>query len=525
MRVRLGRGLVVLLCCWVAVAWCDAQQSSGSLGFLPMAQAAGGKKGADKTVSVPAKGAIDRGLAAFEAKDWSTATRLFSEAFRLSPRPELLYHLARVAAAEGQAVVAYDLFRRYLADPAREPDDAATQTAEAAVATPPPNSGSVAIQSDPGALVLVDDRVAGTLPLPLPLLLPPGPHTIVLEFANKKFEAPVQVQAARVTELRVSRASGAVLLSVLPAIVVVAQPPLLPPDVTRRLAESIEQAARAEQFTTLGLELLLPQANERERCLANARCLTDLARTSKVDWLLQQRIVVSGDPRSPTWQVTLRLVHIDIAEPAAESDLAVAADKLDGAVSSLRQSYSKLLGKGLTRPRGTLRIDVNPASAAVQLDLRPSQAVSASQAVSLWAGRYPLSASASGFKPQQVSADIQEGQTTELRIQLEPLAGAGALPDSTAQPTARLPRPTWRLALGGAMLAAGLGLISVGAAGLAVDGSCVEEPVAPARACPTIRSTAAVGGFSLGSGIVLVGSGVLLFALPGPRPHAATKQP
>ena len=124
---------------------------------------------------------LERGVAALAAHDLPTAGRLLTDVYRQSLRSEVLYHLARLAAAEARPLAAYDLMRRYLADPSREPDEAATRAAEEVVSQPPPPSGSVLLSSDPGALVLLDNRVVATLPLLLPLLVEPGPHTVKLE--------------------------------------------------------------------------------------------------------------------------------------------------------------------------------------------------------------------------------------------------------------------------------------------------------------------------------------------------------
>jgi hypothetical protein len=160
---------------------------------------------------------LAEGIAALSAGNLPTAEARLSEAYRLWPRPEVLYQLGRLALLSGRTLQAQDLFRRYLADPTRPTDEAATQFAEKQLTQPSKDAGSVSVLSEPGALVSVDGRVIGSLPLPLPLSLSPGSHTVALEFADKRLEAPVQVQIGRITELRMSRASGTVLVSVLPA--------------------------------------------------------------------------------------------------------------------------------------------------------------------------------------------------------------------------------------------------------------------------------------------------------------------
>lgn len=540
-----SRGFLQTVLCWGACLWvclglgvgwqtasADPWLRSAATGLaLSDAHALprkGSARGGGRAPSAPAKSSLERGIAALGDGDLAVATRLLTEAFRQSPRPEVLYHLGRVASAQGQTLIAYDLFRRYLADPSREPDEAAAQLAEKAIASPPPASGSIAIQSDPGALVLVDDRIVGTLPLPLPVLLSAGAHTVVLEFPGKRFEAPVQVQASRVSELRISRGSGAVLISVLPAILLASQQPQLSPETGRRLTDALEQAARVEQHTLLGLDTLLPQPAERDTCQQTLRCVLELARKNKLSWVLQQRITAvaptpaAGAAQSPLWNVSLRLLHVDVVEPAAASELSCSSAKLDAALATVKEGLGKLLSAGLSRPRGTLRISANPASAKLRLGggeplPLPHESVQ-------WAGSYDLVVTQPGFRPHRESLTLREETPAELRVELQP--EVTALPPVTvppAQPSERAPRPALRLALGGVMVGLGVGMAIVGGLGLLKNGQCSSEPEIDGGTCELRYKTSAQGSFALGSGVLLLGSGVLLMALPGPRRPATPR--
>ncbi|HNN95846.1 MAG TPA: PEGA domain-containing protein [Pseudomonadota bacterium] len=475
----------------------------------------GGNRAASKGGQPPAKGSFERGLAALTEKDLPTATRLLTEAFRQSPRPEVLYHLGRVASAEGQALLAYDLFRRYLADPSREPDDAAVQIAEKAIENPPPQSGSLAIQSDPGALVLVDERVVGTLPLPLPVLLSPGAHSVVLEFAGKRFDVPVTIQATRVSELRVSRGSGAVLLSVLPAVLHISQQPSLAADLSRRLTDAMEQAARVEQHTLLGIETLLSQPAERVACLRDPSCPLELARKNKLSWVLQQRIVPTGDANNPAWQVSLRLRHVEVSEPAAESELTLPSGKIESALAALKDGVGKVLSSGLNRPRGTLQAVATPTQATLRIG--SGQPLPLPFTGSLWAGSYELSVVLPGFRPHRETVTLREDQTSEVRAELQPeVIGNSLVTPPAPLGRERGPRPVWRLAVGGTLLGIGVGLAVAGGVGLAKDGQCTSEPEIAGGNCELLYRTALPGGVALGGGLGLVGAGVVLLALPGP---------
>src|SRR4051794_4427301 len=59
---------------------------------------------------------IESATAAREARDFAAAYRDLAAAYQLAPTPQVLYQLGALAHAEGRAVDAYDLMRRYLAE-------------------------------------------------------------------------------------------------------------------------------------------------------------------------------------------------------------------------------------------------------------------------------------------------------------------------------------------------------------------------------------------------------------------------
>lgn len=458
---------------------------------------------------------LERGIAALDAHDLPAAARLLTEVYRQSLRSEVLYHLARLAAAEERPLAAYDLMRRYLADPSREPDEAATRAAEAVVSQPPPPSGSVLVSSDPGALVLLDNRVVATLPLLLPLLVDPGPHTVKLEFPSKGIEAPVQVELGRLTEVRMSRSSGAVLVSVLPAILLCAADAGLPADLNRPLAEAVEQAARDEQYTLLRSDILLPKAEQWQRCLATESCQRELAAMHKLDLVLQQRVQVQGSTQSRSFSFDLRLLRLGYAEPASVSQTSCDSCSSEQAATTLKEATTKLLARGLERPHGSLRVTVTPATATLRLG---DQALApAPHSELLWEGGYTVTASHPGYEPGRYTVEVTDGKLAELQVELQrTIIQPQVRPPALPRPPHRVARPRWRLAVGGTALGVGLGLGILGGLGLSVDSQCITPPAVAGGTCPQLYNTAAVGGASLGLGIALLGSGVVLLALPGP---------
>lgn len=507
------------------------EYGSGYGPVIPAAQAQGAAKSVGRGAVGARPGAkvlIERGLAALEAKDLPTAGRLLMDAYRLSPRPELLYHLGRVAVGEGRLLEAYDLFRRYLADPAREPDEAAAKLVEQQLAQPMPPGGSIIVLSDPGALVVVDNRAVGTLPLPLPLLLTPGAHSVVLEFPGKRLEAPVQVQLGRTTEVRLSRSSGAVLLSVLPAILLAAAPSGLPPETARLVSEAIDQAARGEQHTLLRAELVLPPepaapaAAAGRGCLTRESCQRELAQQHKADFVLQQVSEPLRDPKQPNdaksgrWKIALRLLRVDVSEPAGAAELTLEQAPPEQLAGRVKEAAAKLLADGLARPRGGVHITTVPAGATLRLGSLPP--VAAPLSASLWAGSYELGVSHPGYQNEQRTVVIEEGKTAELPVELQQSAAATlTVPTQAPKPQGRGPRPKWRLALGGTLIGVGVILGAVGLVGVAKDGSCASPPDVEGGNCPQLLNTRPAGAAAFGTGLLVAGTGILLIALPGPK--------
>lgn len=459
---------------------------------------------------------FEKGLAALEAKDLVTAKRLLSDAYRASPRPDLLYQLGRVAAAEGKQLLAYDLFRRYLADPARGGDDAASQVAEQALSQPAPENGTLSIQSEPGALVIADDNVVGILPLALPLLLAPGQHSVRLEFPDKKIDAEAKVEPSRLTEVRISRGSGAVLVSILPAILLCEEQTDVPAEAGRVFAEALEVAARGEHHTMLRMDSLLPQAKERGDCLAKESCQRELADKHKTPFILKQRTRAQKGAQNPSWTIELRLLRADVKDPASVADLSCADCPPAQAAARLKEAAVKLLSDGLFRPRAAVSITTEPAGATLRIGDAPP--VSAPYRQVLWAGSYEVTASQSRYKNEQRTLEVADGKDQDVVIKLEKIEQQAPPPLPPAvQRFENGPRPRWRLAVGGTLLAVGLGLSAAGVAGLAINGTCFSQPEVEDGVCRDIYMTRTPGGVSLGIGLAAIGSGVVLIALPGPR--------
>lgn len=108
-----------------------------------------------------------------------------------------------------------------------------------------------------------------------------------------------------------------------------------------------------------------------------------------------------------------------------------------------------------------------------------------------------------------------ETKGAEAEPEPAPLAAPPPAPKLNVPPP-RAPRPIWRLAVGGVGIGIGAGLIGLGASALAVDGQCIGTPP-PLQPCKLDFDTIGIGAGLTVSGVVLLGAGVVLLAIPGRR--------
>lgn len=138
---------------------------------------------------------LDRAAARLNASDPAEAQRLAEEAYRHYPSPKILYLMAQCARAQGAQVEAADLARRYLASPEVEPERARECQQLLSRLREPGLTGEIQVDGPPGALLSVDGRLVGALPLARPLLCRAGTRALRLEEGGAQ-QAPVQVHVS-----------------------------------------------------------------------------------------------------------------------------------------------------------------------------------------------------------------------------------------------------------------------------------------------------------------------------------------
>lgn len=480
---------------------------------------------------------LERVNAAVASRDFATATRQLGDAYRKNPDPELLYHLGRVAAADGKIVEAHDLLRRYLADPGRGADSTSNaEDAQKLLRQARPVAGEVSLLADPGALVVIDERPVGVLPLPQPLLLSGGLHTLSLEYKSRKLASPVQVVNGRLLEMRFNAASAAVVFTLRPALLIVplGSASTLAEGIQRSISEQMEQAALAERLAVMPLEVALGNTPKLKDCLGQSDCRRDLARENKAEYVLSYEVRSREATAQNSWQIDLSIHHATIRTPAGTASKSCGPCTLEQATAALRDTVGQLIAEGTHRKRGSIELASEPAAAEVR-DSAGQVLGKTPLSLPVFAGSHELSLALPGFLPEKRRVEVAEGRRVTVSVPLqsdapEPPPEAlkpppvAALPPSPPPsppppppPTGREPRPVWRIATGSVAMALGVGLIGFGLSGVLLEDECVRPPSTPGGTCRQVYNSAPTGGALMLSGIGLTIAGVVLVAIPGPR--------
>ena len=490
------------------------------------------KKGKDKgasgggSLTERARVLRQQGVAAIAAKDYVGAADSLAQAYRVSPDAETLYQLGRLAWASGRTVFAQDLMRRFLADPGSANDPAAKKDAEGISEQPRPPSGEVAIVGERGALVLVDERVAGMLPLPLPLLLASGEHRITLEMGQRRIEGPVKVLPGRLSELRFNVNSDAVVSRVVPAVVWLPEFKGVPAEAQRVLSLTIEGGVRKQRLSVVPKGVALAQAPRLADCLEQLDCQDKLTTVNEADYLLTTSIEATGDLSQSDWTLRLKLVEATTGDYAAQLSEPCTRCTADQASTTLDALVARLLRDGMTRPHGVLEILSTPPGADVLLTERKLGQTPYQRAA--FVGAYSLVVKQSGYKLHTVTVTVEEGKKATLKVELvseaEPPKPAPPPPPPVAvapppppppkplpPPIAeRAPRPVWRIALGASLIGAGVIVGGFGVSGLVQHGRPADELMR------TYFDTQDKGIALLSIGGLFVAGGAVLLAIPGP---------
>ena len=469
--------------------------------------------------------------------DRAAARATLERAYRLAPSPEVLCALGELAASDGRVLEAQDARRRCTAGSER-----ATNGPPASPAASLPDSGELSISGPRRALVVVDEHVVGVLPLPLPLLLAPGPHQVALEAGSHRWSAAVSVLPGRAALLTLA---GQAKVTLMPAAALLVDFSRSPDEAAPLLRQAAAHAVQGRRLGLLGQWGALGERLELVGC-QDAPCADALAKRHKVRYVVAARAAAEPDG----WQLWAQLFDAEVGGVASEQASDCERCTIEQAGQRLSELLTQTLAAGQSRPTGLLEITSTPPGgdvllAGLRLGQTPLRRIA-------FAGEHAIVVQRPGFAPYQNEVVVEPGRGAALDATLRqsapesaspapsshaapaPPAPPPAPPDvlpppAPALPTApppraarRTPRPRWRVGLGIAASAAGAALVGFGVAGLALDGRCTQAPLSTASGelCPSGRvvDSGSAGVGLLAAGIATLGAGTLLWALPGARP-------
>ena len=458
--------------------------------------------------------------AALQGGDPTTAYRLAAQSYRIGQVPDALFVLGQVALAGKNLLSAQDLLRRYLADPNLEvPVDAPDYVAaQRIVERPRPPAAQLTVSGDRGALVSVDDRVVGVLPLVRPLLIAPGEHKVVLERRGVHLEDIVRVAAGRLAELRVNLATKALVLTVLPGVLLRQTLPGLPGAEQLGFEQALEAGLTARRLSALSerdsAECAEPAPGS---CSDPLRCEIEQAKRCESDYVLRTRLETApGPPRQ--LQLTVDLIDVSVGAIASRETLRCQSCVAIALREQLPGALSRLLERGVGRGRGAVDVASQPLAAMVLIDGQPVGITPFRG--TLFAGGHQVQVRKEGFADYSQPIDVRDGETAPVLASLLPTQ-APIESKPTTVVIKQAGRPLWRLLAGGVAIGAGAVLLGFGASALSVNRKCVGSTSTPIANCQTVYNTDEVAGglFGLSAGLMI--GGAVAIAIPANRPKEA----
>lgn len=456
--------------------------------------------------------------------DLTRAQQRFEEAFKLEPIPDALYALGQVAQAQGEVLLAADFYRRYLDAVEAEQTASVRDTLLPLIETQRERGGEVTVRGDSGALVIVDRRLSGVLPLSLPLLLSPGEHTIELAGSTPADPARITVQAKRHVLVAFVRAPSGRLFPLVkesPAVLLLPLPgKWLPADVA-----AVRQAVRSGLIAEEKAVLVAPDAQAAllrrlpnpGACVAEDDCLASISTEINAKYVVQVTLQAAPAGTNPggvvTYRIGARLFDVAVREWSGESTETCEGCAFPRAMEQLRDLTSALMQRALNQARGVLAVTSQPSGANVQIDGHPRGRTPYEREA--WVGVHRVVVDQRGYVQGKDTTEVLEGKTVRLHLDLQRETSGGA---ST-------PHGAWRAAQW-TLLGLGAATIALGATLWGLDGyqNC---DVSTTRMCPLELDSRTAGiALTAGGGAMLITS-VALIAIDrrrgtDRRPHSPT---
>lgn len=406
------------------------------------------------------------------------------------------------------------------------------------------------VNGEAGALLFVDGKASGRLPLSAPLSLSAGAHRFRIDVRGSRYESDVlMIPSGRVVELSLTRGTKGTAIAVLtltPMMLLQVRGGGIDDSFRLALWRASQEGARAEHAVLVPPER--QQALAPRDCQGDVDCQLSSAQSVDARFVLAIELPILASPRdgspaadSQSQRCGLRGEILDVSTTqraaAAEASPPCVSGE-DQLLESLVRLVRQLVSAATHHGRGSLSVRTTPSGAKISIAGRL-------RGTTPWAGpclagKHTLVVELDGFERFETSVDIPAAQLTSLPIDLVPIPPPLAPPEPPPPPppvVAPLPpvaapvevpkapavRPRWRFISGGALIGAGVLLGGFGVSALSQDGGCADIPARTSGVCNEVYSTVGIGGSLLGFGIALSTGGALLMAWPPPAPSATTR--
>lgn len=170
---------------------------------LLVSQAAKAQAQEDATATAAARERFKEGVAYFDQKQFEKARAAFVQAYALKKHPAVLLNLAQSELRSNHERDAAKHFSSYL----REATDASAAEREAAqsgLTAAKQVVGELSVTADTGGEVFVDGTSEGVAPLPGPLFVDPGNHTLELKKGERSTSQSVSLKAGESKEAKLT---------------------------------------------------------------------------------------------------------------------------------------------------------------------------------------------------------------------------------------------------------------------------------------------------------------------------------
>lgn len=377
----------------------------------------------------------------------------------------------------------------------------------------------IAVNGPEGAVLSLDGRRVGTLPLASNLSVQAGSHRFRLEVGQQKFDSEgLSLPANRQAELNLS-VSGRTLVAVLritPGVLLfigeaggadgAGGANGVPGPLRDSLTAAAAAGVRQEHALLLGSDKQDAIRSNNPAlldCVERADCHKPMLQDGQVAYVLSLRIERAPSGGSGPCVLRAALLDARTRDFSARAEARLPSCSPDELARRTTPLAARLLSETAVRPRGTLSATSEPSGAKVLVDERWLGTTPLQQ--ELFTGPHAVEFQRRRYLPQASRIRVDVGQNVDLRAVLQP------------DPAAQLSRPLWRIVTGSILLGGGLVMTGFGAAALHANGQC-QDGSSNVDTCTPYYDTTRIGGGLLGGGLALTLAGAIVLAIPSSTP-------